>query len=115
MKAASKSQGPNRWRIEEHLGRAAEGATLWWSGRVPVTALTTKVEELIMLEIVAPVLGTCWDVPELDLLRFINWLAFGIPGNIESQTWQVIIKTRQNRNYLYKQNNKITNHWNNKT
>ena len=85
MKAASKSQGPKRWRMEEHLGRAAEGVTLWWSGRVPVTALTTKLEELIMLEIVPPVppvLGTCCDVPELDLLRFISWLAFGIPGNI---------------------------------
>ena len=82
MKAASNSQGPKRWRMEEHLGRAAEGVTLWWSGRVPVTALTTKVEELIMLEMVLPVLGTCCDVPELDLLRFISWLALGIPGNI---------------------------------
>ena len=79
--------------MEEHLGRAAEGVRLCWSGRVPVTALTTKVEELIMLEMVPPVLGlvTCCDVPELDLLRFISWLAFGIPRNIRVQTWQVII------------------------
>lgn len=73
--------------MEEHLGRAAEGVALWWSGRVPVTALTTKVEEVIMLLIVPPTppelgVGTCWDVPELDLLRFISWLALGIPVNI---------------------------------
>ena len=35
MKAASKSQGPKRWRREEHLGLAGEGSGVGWSGRVP--------------------------------------------------------------------------------
>ena len=35
MKAASKSQGPNRWRREEHLGLAGEGSGVGWSGKVP--------------------------------------------------------------------------------
>ena len=95
--------------MEEHLGRAAEGVRLCWSGRVPVTALTTKVEELIMLEMVPPVLGlgTCCDVPELDLLRFISWLAFGIPGNITVRPGQgIIIETKQ-ESFIQ---NKVTNH-----
>ena len=91
--------------MEEHLGRAAEGVTLWWSGRVPVTALTTKVEEVIMLLMVPPELGlgTCWDVPELDLLRFISWLALGIPGNITIRPGSGLV-SRQNRSFLCKQN-----------
>ena len=82
--------------MEEHLGRAAEGVTLWWSGRVPVTALTTKVEEVIMLLMVPPELGlgTCWDVPELDLLRFISWLALGIPGNITVRPGIVLFRDK---------------------
>ena len=35
MKAASKSQGPKRWRREEHLGLAGEGSGVGWSGKVP--------------------------------------------------------------------------------
>ena len=69
INAASKSQGPKRWRIDEQRGLETEGTTAWWSGRVPVTALATKQEELIMLEMVLPV---AWEVPELDLLRFIS-------------------------------------------
>ena len=48
MKAASKSQGPNRWRMEEQRGRAtatgADPRLAWCSGSVPVTALSTKAE-----------------------------------------------------------------------
>ena len=74
--------------MEEHLGLATEGATFWWSGRVPVTALATKQEVLIMLEMVEPAVFA-WELPELDLLRFISWLALGIPGNmtVSRQAW----------------------------
>ena len=44
IKAASKSQGPNRWRMEEQRGREELGSRLWCSGSVPVTAFRTKAE-----------------------------------------------------------------------
>ena len=44
MKAASNSQGPNRWRMEEQRGRAELGSGLWCSGSVPVTAFRTNAE-----------------------------------------------------------------------
>jgi len=84
MKAASKSQGPKRWRREEHLGLAGEGSGVGWSGRVPVTAESTNAEAEAMK--LGPMEGgrelEAVDGPEAadaDLLRLIRWDARGKP------------------------------------
>ena len=41
INAASNNQGPNRWRMEEHLGLVRAGSIAWCSGIVPVTAFKT--------------------------------------------------------------------------